>query len=120
MSPAADLPNVGEVLAKILQRVSREQQPLLIAYAERLAAERYRGWAREVGQADRRSGLSACADREEEIARRVEALHPEAAATQRAIVAGNPDLVAINQTLFAPYTLVQQFNLQAQGERLGA
>jgi len=73
----------AEVLARVLQRVPREQQPLLIALAERLAAERYRGWADEVGDADRKAGLLACADREEEIARRVEELYPAAASTPR-------------------------------------
>ena len=34
------LPNIGEALAPVLARVPREQQPLLIALAERMAAER--------------------------------------------------------------------------------
>src|SRR5438093_9352197 len=120
MSDSSDLPNIAEVLARILQRVPRGQHAVLIALAERLAAERYRGWATEVGDADRRSRLLACADREEEIARRVEALHPGAAALQRELLAGNPDLVDINRSLFAGRPLAQQFVLQARGERLGA
>ena len=120
MSGSTELPNIAEVLAGILQRVPPAQQPLAIALAERMAADRYRGWAGAVSAPDRRAGLLACADREEDIAGRVEALHPDAAAVQSDILARNPDLVEINRSLFAPYPLAQQFILQAQGERLGA
>src|SRR5437773_12201199 len=100
MSADKELPNIAEVLARVLQRVSPEQQPLLIALAERLAAERYRGWAREVTETSQGAQLLACADREEEIARRVEALYPEVAAIQRDILTQNPDLEEINRSLF--------------------
>lgn len=120
MAKPTELPNIAAVLAGILQRIPREQQPLLIAYAERLAAERYRGWATRVGEAGQRAGLLACAAREEEIAGRVESLYPGAAAAQQALLAANPDLLEVNTRLFAALTLEQQFELQAQGERLGA
>jgi hypothetical protein len=119
-SEAADLPNVAEVLLPLLQRIPRERQPLLIAIAERLAAERYRGWAMDASMEPHRTSLLACADREEQIAGRVEGLFPDAAATQRAILAENPDLEGINRGLFAGRPLAQQFTMQAQGERLGA
>ncbi len=114
------LPSVGEALAPVLARVPREQQPLLIALAERLAAERYRSWAGELLDPAQRAQLLACAEREEEIARRVEALHPGAAALQRELLAQHPDAAEINRSLFAGRPLAQQFRIQAQGERLGA
>ena len=120
MSTGTELPDIAAVLGKVLRRVPREQQPLLIALAERLAAERYRGWAAETGEPARRAGLLACAGREEEIARRVEALYPAAASIQRDVLAGNPDLIELNRTLFAGRPLAQQLLLQARGERLGA
>jgi hypothetical protein len=120
MSPGPALPNIAEVIGPLLQRVPVDRQPLLIAVAERLAAERYRGWAARVDAPERKSGLLACADREEEIARRVEALYPAASAAEREILDRNPDLIEVNRTLFAPYTLEQQFLIQAQGERVGA
>jgi len=116
----SDLPNIVAVLATILQRVPREQQPLLIAFAERLAADRYRGWAERVSAADKKTGLLACAEREEEIAARVESLYPNAGSVQQDLLAANPDLLKINRTLFEPLSLEEQFQLQAQGERLGA
>ena len=115
-----DLPDIGAIIAGVLQRVPREHAPLLIATAERLAAVRYRGWADEVTQPADREGLRACAEREEEIARRVEALFPNAHEIQRTILAQNPDLEELNRTLFAGRPLAQQFTIQARGERLGA
>lgn len=120
MTRTADLPNVAQVFAAVLARVPREAHPLLIAIAERLAAERYRGWASDTPNQRHRAGLEACAAREEEIARRVEALHPEAAAIQRDILARNPDLVELNRTVFAGRPLPDQFTIQAEGERIGA
>ena len=116
----AESPNVAAVLATILQRVPREQQPLLIALAERLAAVRYRRWADEMAKEPHRTNLLACADREEEIARRVEALYPGAAELQQALRATAPELDDVNRSLFTGRSLAQQFAIQAEGERLGA
>src|SRR5690242_13625700 len=96
-----DLPNVGAILAPILQLVPPERVPLLLAIAERRAAVRYRQWAAEIGEPRHTTGLLACADREEEIARRVEALYPDAAAVQSEMLAANPDLEEVNRSIFA-------------------
>jgi organic hydroperoxide reductase OsmC/OhrA len=117
---ASALPNAGEALAPVLARVPREQQPLLIALAERTAAERYRAWAGLASEPEHRSRLLACAEREEEIARRVEALYPEAAAIQRDLLAKHPELPEIGRRLFAGRPLADQLRIQAAGERLGA
>jgi uncharacterized glyoxalase superfamily protein PhnB len=114
------LPNLGDVFARVLQRVEAEQRPLLIAIAERLAAERYRGWAREPAVTPHRAELLACAAREDEIAGRVEALFPQAPAIQREILAKSPDLADVNRAVFAGRPLRVQFRIQANGERLGA
>jgi hypothetical protein len=115
-----DSPDIARILGQLLQRVSHAERPLLIALAERLAADRYRAWAGDLDDPARHSQLLACAEREEEIARRVEALFPDAATIQRDILARNPDLGNVNRSLFAGRPLAQQFALQAQGERLGA
>ena len=116
----ARLPNVAELLTPLLQRVPARERPLLIALAERMAAARYRGWAAEPGERSHRAGLLACADREEEIARRVESLFPSAASLQRDLLAKHPDLERINRELFAGRPLAEQLAIQARGERLGA
>jgi len=115
-----NLPSVAETLAPVLARVPRERQPLLIALAERLAAVRYRAWAADAADAQRRAALLACAEREEDIAGRIEGLYPDATALQRDIAAQHPDLEAINHSLFADRPLEDQFTIQARGERLGA
>jgi hypothetical protein len=114
------LPDIGEVLAPILVRIPREQQPLLIAVAERLAARRYRGWADEPALASRAADLRACADREEAIADRVEGLYPDASSIQGALLSDHPELDEVNRTLFAGRPLADQLTIQARGERLGA
>jgi hypothetical protein len=93
---------------------------MLLAIAERMAAERYRAWAAEIKDRAHESDLLACAEREEEIASRVEALYPDAAAIQDDILTNNPDLGEINHRIFAGRPLHHQFAVQAQGERLGA
>ncbi len=114
------LPNLGGIFARVLQRVSEEQQPLLIAIAERFAADRYRGWAQEPSMAEHAAQLLACARREEEIAARVEALFPGAATIQQEMLAKNPDFLEIPRSVFEGLPVLEQFRIQAQGERLGA
>lgn len=117
---APQLPNVGVVLAAVLQRVPRAEQPLLIALAERLAAVRYRGWADEPAMTAHAAELRACAAREEDIAARIEGMHANAVAIQEQMRAQHPELVDINSSLFAGRPLHDQFTIQANGERLGA
>jgi hypothetical protein len=116
----AELPDIGEALAPVLARVAPEHHPLLVALAERLAAERYRAWADAPANAAHAADLRACASREEDIATRVEALYPDAPTVQRDIRAGSPDIDEINRTLFAGRPFAEQFTIQARGERLGA
>lgn len=117
---AAGLPDIAAIIAEALQRVAPERQPLLVAIAERLAAERYRGWANDPTNEAYRSRLLACATREEEIASCVEALSPEPAAIEHDIRREHPELEEIDRTVFADRPLTQQFAIQARGERLGA
>ncbi len=119
-SDQSKLPDIGATLAPILQRVVPAQQPLLIALAERMAAVRYREWAAAVRDPAQQAELHACAGREEEIAARVEALYPDAAAIQQELRRANPDLDAVTLAIFADRPLQQQFAIQARGERLGA
>ena len=118
--PGADFPNLTEVFSAILARVTPEQQPLLIAIAERLAALRYRAWANDESMRAERQQLLACAAREDEIARRVEEIHRDAADIQRRILEANPDIGDINRGIFAGRPMKDQLAIQAQGERLGA
>ncbi len=115
----SQLPSVGELIAPILGAVPQEQRPLLVALAEKIAAGRYRDWAEQASASDRLE-LFACADREEEIARRVEALYPDAAAVQADLLAKHPDIEQAYRDLFSGQPIEGQYAIQADGERLGA
>ena len=115
-----ELPSVGEVVGPIFETVAPEQQPLLVALAERIAARRYRTWAEAVSESVDRDRLMACAEREEEIARRVEALSADAAEVQAELLARYGGLEATYGEMFEGRPLIDQFTIQTQGERLGA
>jgi len=112
------LPDVGALLAPTLARTPAADRPLLIALAERMAAQRYRAWAADApGHA---AVLLECAAREESIAEHVEGLHPDAPARQAGLRDATPELDVLNRTLFEGLPLRDQFTVQARGERLGA
>lgn len=115
-----NIPNVAEILGPVLRRIDPQLQPLLLAKLERLAAQRYRTWASDHPDKSVKDGLLACADREEEIAMRVESLNPYASAIQDKLLSGNPELLDLNRTLFKGRPLKIQFAMQAAGERAGA
>ncbi len=119
-SNGTDLPDIGEVVGPLLAQVPRRQQPLLVALAERLAAQRYREWAAAAELAEHRAGLLACADREEEIATRIEALDERAAVVQGELQVRFPEMGELNRSLFSNRSLSEQLTIQARGERLGA
>ena len=113
-----EIPNFGELLAEHLSGVPAEAYPYLLSQLERTAADRYRGWAEEVP--DHADGLLACADREDEIADRAEALFPPND-EHRALVAGIiPNAKATYYSAFEPYTPFEQMTIQANAERQGA
>lgn len=114
------LPNVAEILGPLLARVRRHHQPLLLAIAERMAADRYRSWAANPAMSAHEPDLLACAEREEEIARKVEARYDDAAAIQQQMRTDHPDLEEINREVFKGRPLSHQFKIQAEGEHLGA
>jgi hypothetical protein len=114
------IPNVAEILAAVLRSIDPKLQPFLLAKLERLAAERYRSWASDHPDQSVKEGLLACADREDEIAIRVESLHPDASAIQDKLLSEHPELLDLNRTLFECRPLEVQFAMQAEGERAGA
>ena len=115
-----ELPDIAKILGQALRQVEPRQQPVLLAALERMAAKRYREWADEHTDPQVKEGLLACAEREAEIARRVESLYPNAHAIQNKLLADNPELLDLNRTLFAGRSIKDQFTMQAQGERAGA
>jgi hypothetical protein len=121
MSQASpSLPDLGEAVRPVFESVPEPRRPLLVALLERSAARRYRTWAARPELAARAAELRRCAEREEEIAARVEALYPDARHVQAQLLATLPDLDAFGRDLFDPLTLLDQLRVQARGERLGS
>jgi len=120
MTDERNIPNIAEILAGALRSIDPKLQPMLLAKLERLAARRYRTWATDQADQAVREGLLACADREEEIAGRVESLEPNAAAIQDKLLSDHPELLDLNRTSFEGRPLRVQFAMQAEGERTGA
>ena len=120
ISSSNPVPNISEILAGVLRNIEPALQPFLLAKLERLAADRYRSWASAHPDQSVREGLLACADREEQIATRVESLVPNATAIQDKLLSDHPELLDLNRTLFEGRPLEVQFAMQAEGERAGA
>lgn len=116
---AQELPSIAAIVGGVLQRIPAPERPLFIALAERLAADRYRRWAHEASE-PARSGLLACAAREDQIADRVASLYPDAAGLEQDLHAKNPELDELNRTIFQGRPLAEQLAIQAAGERAGA
>jgi hypothetical protein len=113
-------PTFLEVIGPIFAQFPREQQPLFAAAAERLAAQRYRQWAQEVGNETARDDLLACAGREEEIADRVDKTHDSPTLVHEQLAREHPDLRERYWSIFDGLSRAEQFAEQAAAERLGA
>ncbi len=113
-------PDLITTLAPVLAATDRSEHPLLIAMLERWAAERYREWADAVGDVAVVTRLTDCAEREEEIASRVEAMFDDAAAVQARMEADHPLLKAALAGGFTWRPIDEQWAAQAEAERLGA
>lgn len=111
---------IVEIVGPAIAKYPPEEQRILAALAERIAASRYRAWAQSIGDDDQRRTLQRCAEREEEIAQRVESLHSSAASLQEQMLKDNPELQHQYMALFDGLSLPDQFALQANAERAGA
>jgi len=112
--------SIVEAFAPLLPHVAQEEVPMLIAMIERLAAERYRGWAAGTDDPIERAGLLACALREDEIAAFIESLEADATARIAALNERFPDLNARYDSVMAGRDRVEQLRIQAEGELGGA
>jgi hypothetical protein len=112
------IPNFGEILAPFLGDVPSAALPYLLSQLERAAAERYRAWAEALPAHAR--GIGECADREDDIAERVETLFPPTE-EHRAMVDGlMPAAKAAYYAVFEGYSPIEQMTIQEDAERQGA
>jgi len=112
------IPNFGALLGPAIGGVPERSRPAFLALLERGAADRYRHWASRV--ADAAEGLLECAEREEAIARRVEALLPAAEDDHTAMQDALPVARDAYYAVFEGLSLLDQLRIQANAERQGA
>ena len=115
---AHEIPNFGVLLAPFISQVPAEARPRFLALLERGAADRYREWAAMLPLYQ--DELLRCAEREDEIADRIEArfaLDRSLVDIVRAPVPGARDTY---YGVFAGLDVWDQLRIQAGAERQGA
>ncbi len=118
MSDNVVIPNFGELLATEIARLPPESVPCLLARLERTAGQRYRDWAIEFERD--KDGLLACADREDDIANKVDALFEISEEQKRIVDEVAPIAIEIFLGVYAGLSAIQQITIQANAERQGA
>ncbi len=102
----------------LVDSFSKEYRPLLLSLIERQAALRLRAWATEVVDTIQRRIILACADQKEEIARRIEALFPNAMAIEKEISDSVPEVRQVSQQMLRPAQLKSRLATQALVDRV--
>jgi rubrerythrin len=120
MSDTDELPDLGAQVRPLIQALPRAIQPRLIAELERAAAERYQAWAASCPEPAQAEGLRDCAAREQEVARRVEALFPSHTDERRYFSDALPRLAEAYRSAFVHRSVTDQYAIQAAAERRGA
>ena len=115
-----NLPDLGAQVRPLLQAVPPRVQPRLVAELERAAADRYEVWAAQCWDEAQANGLRECADREREVARRVEALVAPEPHEARHFRESLPRIAAAYDAALANRPVTEQYAIQAAAERRGA
>ncbi len=113
-----EIPNFPMLLMEPLVAVPERSRVGFIARLERSAADRYRVWAEESDEL--REGLIACADREDEIADRAEALVPVHPADEEIVGRSLAEARRLYASAFEGHSLLDRITLQAHAERQGS
>jgi hypothetical protein len=111
-------PNFGLLLAPVLSQVDTAARPRFLALLERTAADRYRHWASQL-PADAEV-LLQCADREDEIADRIEAVFEISAEGLDVLKALLPQAKDLYYGAFDGFSVHEQIQMQSDAELQGA
>lgn len=114
-----EIPDFAQLLAPFISTIPEASQPAFLAQLERTAAQRYRDWAQALPE--HAQGLMKCADREDDIAKRVEKILPAANKLDQKIISETigPAKNCYYQA-FSAFTVWEQLYIQANAERQGA
>jgi len=120
MTGTGRLPDLGGQLRPLIQALPLAIQPRLMARLERAAADRYRAWAAACLEPATAEGLRACAEREEEVAARVETRYPPQRDELRHFREALPTIAEAYRSALAERPVNEQYAIQAAAERRGA
>ena len=109
-----------EVLVPVIEGAPAEDLPLLLAWLERIAAEKYRVWAQQTTDDVECKGLIDCAFREDDIAEFIEFVEPQAEARTRSLKEQFPDMDALYDSVMAGHDRAEQLRREAEGGLGGA
>ena len=113
-----EYPNFAVLLEPFIAQVPEATRPRFLALLERTAAERYRGWAKDIPE--HAGGLLACAAREDEIADRIERVFAIDAAVAEQLLGPLPGAREAYYGVFDGLPPWEQLRIQANAERQGA
>ena len=112
--------SIVEAFAPLLPHLAEEEVPLVLAILERIAGEKYRGWAEDSADPFERAGLLACAAREDEIADFIESLSADSQTRVSALHSRFPDLLERYDSVMDGRSRREQLRIQSEGELGGA
>ena len=115
-----NLPDLLEILTPLFEQCDPQEQRILLAILERLAAKRYRAWAETLTNPQQKQGFLDCAEREEQIAAAVEALNPQAKEIADILWKRLPNIDELYAETMRPLSPSQQWQVQSGGELGGA
>ena len=114
-----EIPDFARLLGPFITLIPEDSRPAFLSRLERVAASRYREWADEC-PAGERDDLLACSAREDEIAERVVALFPAAAADEAKMQSELEGARVAYDGVFQDLSLSEKLFVQAGAERQGA
>ncbi len=120
MAETSNLPDLGARIRPLILAVPSAIQPRLMAELERAAADRYQAWALLCPEPAQAEGLRACALREQEVAKRVEAVVPSQPDEHRHLRDALPGIAEAYRATLANRPVNDQYAIQAAAEQRGA
>lgn len=120
MSTKTPLPDLLAVLTPLFEQCAPDEQRILLAVLERLAAEHYRRWADSLSDPAQKRDFLTAAALEEHIAAVAEGLEPKAEQIARKLWQRFPHMRSLYADAIAPLSHEEQWQVQAIGEHGGA
>jgi len=120
MGAKTTLPDLLAVVGPLFDKCAPDEQRILLAVLERLAAEHYRRWANGLSDPEQRRDFLTAAALEEHIASVAEGLEPKAPAIAERLWKRFPNLRSLYADAIADLSDTQQWEVQSAGEHGGA